>query len=99
MLSDPAFRKNVDSLLEASRQAAETPAWFQRNHSGSPLTCAAYFSMEFMLSEALPIYSGESDEMASRGPQVREQEHDWGIFLVLLWSPPREVNMRRAGWP
>ncbi len=23
-----------------------------------PLTCVAYFSMEFMLSEALPVYSG-----------------------------------------
>src|ERR1700693_4597899 len=58
VLSDPVFRKNVDSLVESSRQAAEAPAWFQRNHSGTPLTCAAYFSMEFMLSEALPIYSG-----------------------------------------
>ena len=54
VLADPAFRKNVDGL----QQAAETPAWFQQNHSQAPLTCAAYFSMEFMLSEALPIYSG-----------------------------------------
>ena len=58
MLADPAFRKNVDGLVEASRLAAAAPAWFQRNHSEGPLTCAAYFSMEFMLSEALPIYSG-----------------------------------------
>jgi starch phosphorylase len=58
VLSDPVFRKNVDRLVEASRQAAKAPAWFQRNHSQAPLTCAAYFSMEFMLSEALPIYSG-----------------------------------------
>src|ERR1039457_6242237 len=58
VLADPVFRKDVDSLVEASRQAVEAPAWFQRNHSEAPLTCAAYFSMEFMLSEALPIYSG-----------------------------------------
>jgi starch phosphorylase len=58
VLADPVFRKNVDGLVEASRQAAEAPAWFQRNHAEAPLTCAAYFSMEFMLSEALPIYSG-----------------------------------------
>jgi len=36
----------------------ESPAWFQQIHPQSPLTSVAYFSMEFMLSEALPIYSG-----------------------------------------
>src|SRR5579872_4501475 len=59
VLADPFFRKHVDGLVQTRRQAVEAPAWFQQNHSqGSPLTCAAYFSMEFMLSEALPIYSG-----------------------------------------
>ena len=58
VLADPAFRKNVDDLLQAKRQEAETPAWFQQKHPKAPLTSIAYFSMEFMLSEALPIYSG-----------------------------------------
>src|SRR5208282_3671675 len=58
VLADPVFRKNVDDLLRDKRQAAETPAWFQQKHPQAPLTCVAYFSMEFMLSEALPIYSG-----------------------------------------
>jgi len=65
VLADPAFRKNVDRLLEISRQGAETPAWFQQNHPDAPLTCAAYFSMEFMLSEALPIYSGGLGNVAA----------------------------------
>src|SRR5450432_1759504 len=69
VLADPGFRKNVDSLVEASRQRAEAPAWFQRNHSEGPLTCAAYFSMEFMLSEALPIYSGGLGNVA--GDQLK----------------------------
>src|ERR1700733_14575944 len=56
LLADPVFRKNVDGFVEASRQAEKEPAWFQRNHPQAPLTTAAYFSMEFMLSEALPIY-------------------------------------------
>jgi starch phosphorylase len=55
--------------VEASRQAAEAPAWFQRNHAEAPLTCAAYFSMEFMLSEALPIYSGGLGNVA--GDQLK----------------------------
>src|SRR5450759_5474988 len=54
VLADPAFRKNVDDLLRSKRQAAERPAWFQQKHPQAPLTCVAYFSMEFMLSEALP---------------------------------------------
>jgi starch phosphorylase len=69
VLADPAFRKSVDGLVEAGRQAAEAPAWFQRNHPKAPLTCAAYFSMEFMLSEALPIYSGGLGNVA--GDQLK----------------------------
>ena len=68
-LADPVFRKSVDGLVEASRQATEAPAWFQRNHAQAPLTCAAYFSMEFMLSEALPIYSGGLGNVA--GDQLK----------------------------
>ena len=34
------------------------PTWFRSTHAGSPLKRVAYFSMEFGLSEALPIYSG-----------------------------------------
>jgi glycogen phosphorylase len=69
VLADPVFRKNVDSLVEASRRTAAAPAWFQQNYSQGPLTCAAYFSMEFMLSEALPIYSGGLGNVA--GDQLK----------------------------
>jgi starch phosphorylase len=69
VLADPAFRKNVDDLLRSKRQAAERPAWFQRKHPQAPLTCIAYFSMEFMLSEALPIYSGGLGNVA--GDQLK----------------------------
>jgi glycogen phosphorylase len=69
VLADPAFRKNVDGFVAASRQAPEAPAWFQRNHAQAPLTAAAYFSMEFMLSEALPIYSGGLGNVA--GDQLK----------------------------
>lgn len=58
LLTDPAFRGKVETLLKANREAIESPAWFQKNYSRSPLTSIAYFSMEFMLSEALPLYSG-----------------------------------------
>jgi starch phosphorylase len=79
VLADPMFRKEVDGLVEASRQTAETPAWFQRNHSDAPLTCVAYFSMEFMLSEALPIYSGGLGNVA--GDQLKAAS-DLGVPVV-----------------
>jgi starch phosphorylase len=79
VLADPAFRKNVDDLLRAKRQAEETPAWFQQRHPQAPLTCVAYFSMEFMLSEALPIYSGGLGNVA--GDQLKTAS-DLGVPVV-----------------
>ena len=79
VLADPAFRKNVDDLLQAKHHAAEMPAWFQQYHSQSELTCVAYFSMEFMLSEALPIYSGGLGNVA--GDQLKAAS-DLGIPVV-----------------
>ena len=60
LLADPTFCGQVEQLLERRRLAAQAAAWFQRHHEGSGLQSIAYFSMEFMLCEALPIYSGGS---------------------------------------
>jgi len=79
VLADPAFRKNVDDLVRARRDAAEAPAWFQRTYPQSPLSCVAYFSMEFMLSEALPIYSGGLGNVA--GDQLKAAS-DLGVPVV-----------------
>ncbi len=79
VLTDPVFRKSVDGLLQTRRQEAKTPAWFQQHHSQSPLTCVAYFSMEFMLSEALPIYSGGLGNVA--GDQLKATS-DLGVPVV-----------------
>lgn len=79
VLADPVFRKSVERLVQIRRQVLETPAWFQKNHSQSPLTCVAYFSMEFMLSEALPIYSGGLGNVA--GDQLKATS-DLGVPVV-----------------
>jgi starch phosphorylase len=75
-LADPGSRKEVDDLVQARRDAAERLAWFQQAHLGSSLNCVAYFSMEFMLSEALPIYSGglgnvAGDQLKGHSPLLR----------------------------
>lgn len=68
-LSDPAFRKRLKNLLRARRDAVRLPAWFQMEHTSEALSAVAYFSMEFMLSEALPIYSGGLGNVA--GDQLK----------------------------
>ncbi|MBE7444399.1 MAG: alpha-glucan family phosphorylase [Planctomycetia bacterium] len=79
VLADPVFREYVDGLVQTRRQDVETPAWFQQNHSQGSLTCVAYFSMEFMLSEALPIYSGGLGNVA--GDQLKTAS-DLGLPVV-----------------
>lgn len=79
VLADPAFRKNIGGLVQARRDAAETPAWFQHTYPQAPLSCVAYFSMEFMVSEALPIYSGGLGNVA--GDQLKASS-DLGVPVV-----------------
>ena len=79
VLADPAVRAMIDGLLQTSRQAAQSPGWFPRHHAKDPLTCIAYFCMEFMLSEALPIYSGGLGNVA--GDQLKAAS-DLGVPVV-----------------
>jgi len=44
-------------------------AWFQKAHPNAPITAVAYFSMEYMLSEALPVYAGGLGNVA--GDQLK----------------------------
>ncbi len=79
LLADKEFRGQVDALLQTQKNAAGASAWFYEQHPDSPLTCVAYFSMEFMLSEALPIYSGGLGNVA--GDQLKSAS-DLGVPVV-----------------
>lgn len=67
--AEPEFQKLLADLDRERREAERPEGWFQRAHPHSGLTCVAYFSMEFMLSEALPIYSGGLGNVA--GDQLK----------------------------
>ncbi len=85
-MAEAAFRKLVEDQLQSRRKASRAPAWFQKAHSTAALTAVAYFSMEFMLSEALPIYSGGLGNVA--GDQLKAAS-DLGVPVVgvgLLYS-------------
>ena len=93
LLGDTGFRKNVDDLVRIKHEAAEAPAWFQQHHAQSPLTCVAYFSMEFMLSEALPIYSGGLGNVA--GDQLKTAS-DLGVPVVGIGLLYQQGYFRQA---
>ena len=78
-LADTEYRKRLDDLVRRNRESYAADAWFQKGHPRSPLTLAAYFSMEFMLSEALPVYSGGLGNVA--GDQMKAAS-DHGIPVV-----------------
>ncbi|MDR3727073.1 MAG: alpha-glucan family phosphorylase [Terracidiphilus sp.] len=85
LLKEKSFRAEVDRLrahqLSESDTAVggESATWFHRAYPGSKLKTVAYFSMEFGLSEALPIYSGGLGNVA--GDQLKSAS-DLGIPVI-----------------
>lgn len=78
-LADPAFVRSVEDLASSARRTNAAPAWFQLTHPQSPLGLVAYFSMEFMLGQALPIYSGGLGNVA--GDQLKSAS-DLGVPIA-----------------
>jgi starch phosphorylase len=79
LLADQEFRRQVEDLLRTHQDYLEAPTWFSTSHADSSLSCVAYFSMEFMLSEALPIYSGGLGNVA--GDQLKAAS-DLGLPVI-----------------
>jgi starch phosphorylase len=55
---DTRLLEELRRWLDRRAKLLNTPGWFGERYAGGALTHVAYFSMEFGLSEALPIYSG-----------------------------------------
>jgi starch phosphorylase len=78
-LADPDFCRLLDELVSAKQLALSLPGWFQEKYPKSPLSTVAYFCMEFMLSEVLPIYSGGLGNVA--GDQLKAAS-DLGVPVI-----------------
>ena len=86
LLATPDFQQRLSALLEHKRKFFSSAAWFQKTHPKAALSAIAYFSMEFMLTEALPIYSGGLGNVA--GDQMKAAS-DLGVPVIgvgLLWG-------------
>jgi glycogen phosphorylase len=79
--ADGEFQRVLSRLVDDRRRRAESPRWFQQTYPDSPLTSIAYFSLEFMLSDALPIYSGGLGNVA--GDQLKAAA-DLGVPVVAV---------------
>lgn len=80
-LGEPSFKNKIKELLKQQELSASLPTWFQQNHSNSPINHIAYFSMEYLLSEALPIYSGGLGNVA--GDQLKAAS-DLGVPVTAI---------------
>ena len=78
-LADEKFQNKLNDVLKDRRGRNQSKRWFQLTHPDSKLTAVAYFSMEFMLSDALPIFSGGLGNVA--GDQLKSAG-DLGIPVI-----------------
>ncbi|MGV8918833.1 MAG: alpha-glucan family phosphorylase [Pseudomonas sp.] len=86
LLGDDHFHARVMHIADSHRAMLAQPTWFEREHPEVALRQVAYFSMEYMLSEALPIYSGGLGNVA--GDQLKAAS-DLGVPVVavgMLWQ-------------
>ena len=69
VLADPGFRKNIDDLLRATRQAAETPAWFQHTHPQRALDVGRVFQHGIHVERSAPDLFGRTGQCRGRSAQ------------------------------
>jgi starch phosphorylase len=79
LLDNKSFREELERLRKHLKAGSDSATWFQKAHTASTLKSVAYFSMEFGLSEALPIYSGGLGNVA--GDQLKSAS-DLGVPVV-----------------
>ncbi len=79
LASNKEFRRAVDELYQRRERREQTKSWFEQTYAKSPFKTAAYFSMEYMLNDALPIYSGGLGNVA--GDQLKAAS-DLGVPII-----------------
>lgn len=58
LAGDPKFLEKLNGFVKARSDYLSTPGWFRNTEGAKQLGGVAYFSMEFGLGSALPIYAG-----------------------------------------
>jgi glycogen phosphorylase len=58
LAGDNAFRSRLADLIESRREYVTRSAWFKGRFAEGEINPIAFFSMEYALGEALPLYAG-----------------------------------------
>ena len=58
LASDAGFIGDLKKLVAAREQYQSNPGWYAQRYPAAPLRQVAYFSMEFGLCDALPLFAG-----------------------------------------
>jgi glycogen phosphorylase len=79
LTSNAQFQQRINEIYRRKKYREHSASWFESKYLQSPFKQLAYFSMEFMLSDALPIYSGGLGNVA--GDQLKAAS-DLGVPVV-----------------
>lgn len=79
LADDKSFVEKLQQLAQARHDYLTKPAWYGRHYPNQLLRGIAYFSMEFGLCEALPLYAGGLGMLAG---DYLKTASDLGVPLV-----------------
>jgi glycogen phosphorylase len=98
LAADPAFMAQFERVVASRRAYLEGPSWF-RSTDGASLGGVALLSLEFGLSEALPLYAGGLGILAG---DLLKTASDLGVPIVGVGLLYQEGYFRQmidaAGW-
>ncbi|WP_455205809.1 alpha-glucan family phosphorylase [Kaarinaea lacus] len=96
---NPQFIEKLQQLAQARQDYCSREAWYQTTHADKSLQRVAYFSMEFGLGKALPLYAGGLGVLA--GDHLKTAS-DLGVPLVGIGLLYQEGYFRQMldadGW-
>ena len=99
LAADREFVSELKRLTEARKAYVEAPGWFASTYGSDATRGVAYFSMEFGLGEALPLYAGGLGVLAG---DVLKTASDLGVPVVGIGIFYRQGYFRqvidRIGW-
>ena len=99
LAEDAAFLEHLDHCAADRRAYLEGPSWFTATYGPDALGGIAYFSMEFGLGDALPLYAGGLGVLAG---DLLKTASDLGVPVIGIGLLYQEGYFRQiidaAGW-
>jgi starch phosphorylase len=92
LAADSGFLRALDRVMRARNDYHSRPGWFETTHPDAAAMRIGYFSMEYGLSDALPIYSGGLGVLA--GDHLKTAS-DLGVPIVAVGLLYREGYFRQ----